>query len=45
MTSSQTYLRIVIPQVLRLVYYPITNQMVGADFSLYADRLEKRWAR
>jgi His/Glu/Gln/Arg/opine family amino acid ABC transporter permease subunit len=30
MTVSQTYLRIVIPQVLRIVYYPITNQMVWA---------------
>jgi len=30
MTAAQTYGRIVIPQVLRLVYYPITNQMVWA---------------
>ncbi|MBR9651372.1 amino acid ABC transporter permease [Thalassovita aquimarina] len=30
MTSVQTYLRIVIPQVLRIVYHPITNQMVWA---------------
>jgi polar amino acid transport system permease protein len=30
MTVPQTYLRIVIPQVLRIVYYPITNQMVWA---------------
>lgn len=28
MTYSQAYLRIVIPQVLRLVYHPMTNQMV-----------------
>ena len=30
MTATQTYIRIVIPQVLRIVYYPITNQMVWA---------------
>lgn len=30
MTATQTYLRIVIPQVLRIVYYPMTNQMVWA---------------
>ena len=30
MTATQAYTRIVIPQVLRLVYYPITNQMVWA---------------
>ena len=30
MTVIQTYTRIVIPQVLRIVYYPITNQMVWA---------------
>lgn len=30
MTATQTYLRIVIPQVIRIVYYPITNQMVWA---------------
>ncbi len=30
MTSAQAYLRIVIPQVIRIVYYPITNQMVWA---------------
>ncbi|WP_455372875.1 amino acid ABC transporter permease [Limibacillus halophilus] len=30
MTATQAYLRIVIPQVLRIVYYPITNQMVWA---------------
>ena len=30
MTAVQTYSRIVIPQVLRMVYYPITNQMVWA---------------
>ena len=30
MTAPQAYLRIVIPQVLRIVYYPITNQMVWA---------------
>lgn len=30
MTATQTYARIVIPQVLRMVYYPITNQMVWA---------------
>lgn len=28
MTATQAYLRIVIPQVLRIVYHPITNQMV-----------------
>ena len=28
MTSGQTYVRIVIPQVLRVVYHPMTNQMV-----------------
>jgi polar amino acid transport system permease protein len=28
MTYTQAYLRIVIPQVLRIVYYPMTNQMV-----------------
>jgi len=28
MTYAQTYLRIVIPQVLRIVYHPMTNQMV-----------------
>jgi polar amino acid transport system permease protein len=28
MTYWQTYLRIVIPQVLRIVYHPMTNQMV-----------------
>lgn len=30
MTTWQTYTRIVIPQVLRIVYHPITNQMVWA---------------
>ena len=30
MTAFQAYLRIIIPQVLRIVYYPITNQMVWA---------------
>lgn len=30
MTATQAYTRIVIPQVLRIVYYPITNQMVWA---------------
>lgn len=30
MTAAQAYTRIVIPQVLRMVYYPITNQMVWA---------------
>jgi len=30
MTSIQAYTRIIIPQVLRVVYYPITNQMVWA---------------
>ena len=30
MTAAQAYGRIVIPQVLRLVYYPIANQMVWA---------------
>jgi len=28
MTQTQTYMRIIIPQVLRLVYHPMTNQMV-----------------
>ncbi len=28
MTATQTYLRIIIPQVLRVVYHPMTNQMV-----------------
>ncbi len=28
MTLSQAYLRIIIPQVMRIVYYPMTNQMV-----------------
>jgi len=28
MTLSQSYWRILIPQVLRIVYYPMTNQMV-----------------
>ena len=28
MTATQAYLRIVIPQVLRVVYHPMTNQMV-----------------
>ena len=30
MTATQAYTRIVIPPVLRMVYYPITNQMVWA---------------
>ncbi len=30
MTVTQAYTRIIIPQVLRIVYYPITNQMVWA---------------
>lgn len=30
MTAAQAYLRIVIPQVLRIVYFPMTNQMVWA---------------
>ncbi|WP_204114975.1 amino acid ABC transporter permease [Shimia biformata] len=30
MTAWQTYTRIVIPQVFRIVYHPITNQMVWA---------------
>lgn len=30
MTASQAYVRIIIPQVLRIVYHPITNQMVWA---------------
>lgn len=30
MTAAQTYARIVIPQVLRIVYHPMTNQMVWA---------------
>ena len=28
MTATQTYTRIVIPQVFRIVYHPLTNQMV-----------------
>lgn len=30
MTAIQTYIRIIIPQVFRIVYYPMTNQMVWA---------------
>ena len=30
MTAAQSYIRIVIPQVLRIVYHPMTNQMVWA---------------
>ncbi len=30
MTAFQAYTRIIIPQVLRIVYYPMTNQMVWA---------------
>lgn len=30
MTSWQAYTRIVIPQVFRIVYHPVTNQMVWA---------------
>ena len=30
MTATQAYIRIIIPQVLRIVYYPMTNQMVWA---------------
>lgn len=30
MTAAQAYLRIIIPQVLRIVYHPITNQIVWA---------------
>jgi polar amino acid transport system permease protein len=30
MTAAQAYVRIVIPQVLRIVYHPMTNQMVWA---------------
>jgi His/Glu/Gln/Arg/opine family amino acid ABC transporter permease subunit len=30
MSTWQTYTRIIIPQVFRIVYYPITNQMVWA---------------
>ena len=30
LSAAQTYIRIVIPQVLRTVYYPMTNQMVWA---------------
>ncbi|OMH33864.1 amino acid ABC transporter permease [Motiliproteus sp. MSK22-1] len=30
LTATQTYLRIVIPQVFRLVYHPMTNQLVWA---------------
>jgi polar amino acid transport system permease protein len=28
MTLGQTYARIILPQVMRIVYYPMTNQMV-----------------
>ncbi len=30
MSAIQTYIRIIIPQVFRIVYYPMTNQMVWA---------------
>ncbi len=30
MTATQAYIRIIIPQVLRIVYHPMTNQMVWA---------------
>ena len=30
MTATQTYMRIIIPQVLRMVYHPLTNQIVWA---------------
>ncbi len=30
MTAAQAYLRIIIPQVFRIVYHPMTNQMVWA---------------
>ena len=30
MTAIQAYVRIIIPQVFRIVYYPLTNQMVWA---------------
>lgn len=30
MTAAQAYIRIVIPQVLRIVYHPMTNQLVWA---------------
>ncbi|MDV7341236.1 amino acid ABC transporter permease [Terasakiella sp. A23] len=30
MTATQAYVRIIIPQVLRIVYHPMTNQMVWA---------------
>ncbi|WP_299373224.1 amino acid ABC transporter permease [uncultured Kiloniella sp.] len=30
MTAVQTYVRIIIPQVLKIVYHPMTNQMVWA---------------
>ncbi len=30
MSAVQTYVRIIIPQVFRIVYYPMTNQMVWA---------------
>ncbi len=30
MTATQAYLRIIIPQVFRIVYHPMTNQMVWA---------------
>ena len=30
MTAWQSYIRIIIPQVFRIVYHPLTNQMVWA---------------
>lgn len=30
MTATQTYIHIIIPQLLRIVFYPLTNQMVWA---------------
>ncbi len=30
MTATQAYIRIIIPQVMRIVYHPMTNQMVWA---------------
>ncbi|WP_380058202.1 amino acid ABC transporter permease [Falsihalocynthiibacter sp. SS001] len=30
MTAPQAYIRVIIPQVFRIVYYPMTNQMVWA---------------
>ncbi|MEJ2026648.1 MAG: amino acid ABC transporter permease [Limibacillus sp.] len=40
MTAAQAYGRIVIPQVLRLVYYPLTTQMVWAVLISSLGRLD-----